>query len=177
MSLVSSYQRKTRIFIVTFLLLCPFNQSIKQSKRNTDGVELPPRHMKYYITSATLMELIKGPTTDNRPMGLFIFFFFYARRHSRQLNIYIDKIAQTRDQAKAAAFSVVKRRSQLRQETLQTNQRQPTRLFWRFVTSQLCARLASFYRLLYFWHFTVLFFLYWTVRVLLKESPIGNYPN
>lgn len=76
-SLVSSYQRKTRIFIVTFLLLCPFNQSIEQSKRNTDGVELPLRHMKYYITSGTLMELIKGPTTDNRPMCLFTFFFMH----------------------------------------------------------------------------------------------------
>ena len=92
MSLDSSYQRKTRIFIFTFLLLCPCNQSIAQSKRNTDGVELPLRHMKYYKTSATLMELIEGPTTDNRPMCLFIFFFlfyfcFYARRLSRQLNI------------------------------------------------------------------------------------------
>ena len=74
MTLVSSYQRETRIFIVTFLLLCPLNQSIEQSKRNTDDVELPMRHMKYYITSATLMELIKGPTTDNRPMCLFTFF-------------------------------------------------------------------------------------------------------
>ena len=92
MSLVSSYQRKTRIFIFTFLLLCPCNQSIEQSKRNSDGVKLPLRHMKYYKTSATILELIEGPTTDNRPMCLFIFFyfilfFFYARRRSRQLNI------------------------------------------------------------------------------------------
>ena len=76
MSLDSSYQRKTRIFIFTFLLLCLCNQSIAQTKRNTDGVELPLRHMKYYKTSATLMELIEGPTTDNRPMCLFIFFYF-----------------------------------------------------------------------------------------------------
>ena len=47
MSLVSSYQRKTRIFIFTFLLLCPCNQSIAQTKRKTDGVELPLRHMKF----------------------------------------------------------------------------------------------------------------------------------
>ena len=92
MSLDSSYQRKTRIFIFTFLLLCPCNQSIEQSKRNSDGVKLPLRHMKYYKTSATILELIEGPTTDNRPMCLFIFFyfilfFFYARRRSRQLNI------------------------------------------------------------------------------------------
>ena len=91
MSLVSSYQRKTRIFIFTFLLLCPCNQSIAQTKRNTDGVELPLRHRKYYKTSATLMDLFEGPTTDNRPMCLFIFFLFYfflhARRRSWQLNI------------------------------------------------------------------------------------------
>ena len=76
MSLDSSYQRKTRIFIFIFLLLCPCNQSIAQSRRNTDGVELPLRHMKYYKTSATIMEFIEGPTTDNRPMCLFIFFYF-----------------------------------------------------------------------------------------------------
>ena len=93
MSLVSSYQRKTRIFIFTFLLFCPCNQSLARSKRNSDGVELPLRHMKYYKTSATLMELIEGPTTDNRPM--------------------------------------------CQQQPSQTNHRQPTRLFWRFVTGTL----------------------------------------
>ena len=93
MSLDSSYQRKTRIFIFTFLLLCPCNQSIAQTKRNTDGVELPLRHMKYYKTSATLMELIEGPTTDiiDRYVYSSFFFLFYfflhARRRSWQLNI------------------------------------------------------------------------------------------
>ena len=92
MSLVSSYQRKTRIFIFTFLLLCPCNQSIAQTKRNTDGVELPLRHMKYYKTSATLMDLIEGPTTDiiDRCVysSFFLFYFFlHARRRSWQLNI------------------------------------------------------------------------------------------
>ena len=91
MSLDSSYQRKTRIFIFTFLLLCPCNQSIAQTKRNTDGVELPLRHMKYYKTSATIMELIEGPTTDiiDRYVysSFFLFhFFLHARRRSWQLN-------------------------------------------------------------------------------------------
>ena len=77
MSLVSSYQRKTRIFIFTFLLLCPCNQSIAQTKRNTDGVELPLRHMKYYKTSATLMELIEGPTTDIIDRCVYSSFFYF----------------------------------------------------------------------------------------------------
>ena len=92
MSLVSSYQRKTRIFIFTFLLLCPCNQSIAQTKRNTDGVELPLRHMKYYKTSATIMELIEGPTTDIIDRCVYSSFFYFiffihARRRSWQLNI------------------------------------------------------------------------------------------
>ena len=77
MSLDSSYQRKTRIFIFTFLLLCPCNQSIAQTKRNTDGVELPLRHMKYYKTSATLMELIEGPTTDIIDRCVYSSFFYF----------------------------------------------------------------------------------------------------
>ena len=77
MSLVSSYQRKTRIFIFTFLLLCPCNQSIAQSKRNSDGVELPLRHMKYYKTSATIMDLIKGPTTDTIDRWVCSSFFYF----------------------------------------------------------------------------------------------------
>ena len=92
MSLDSSYQRKTRIFIFTFLLLCPCNQSIAQTKRNTDGVELPLRHMKYYKTSATIMELIEGPTTDIIDRCVYSSFFYFiffihARRRSWQLNI------------------------------------------------------------------------------------------
>ena len=77
MSLDSSYQRKTRIFIFTFLLLCLCNQSIAQTKRNTDGVELPLRHMKYYKTSATLMELIEGPTTDIIDRCVYSSFFYF----------------------------------------------------------------------------------------------------
>ena len=92
MSLDSSYQRKTRIFIFIFLLLCPCNQSIAQSRRNTDGVELPLRHMKYYKTSATIMELIEGPTTDIIDRSVhssffYFIFFIHARRRSWQLNI------------------------------------------------------------------------------------------
>ena len=50
------------------------------------------------------------------------------------------------------------------------------------LSQELCARLASFCRLLYFLAFhwfrqTVLFLLHCTVCLFLKESPIGNYPK
>ena len=96
MSLVSSYQRKTRIFIFTFLLLCPCNQSIAQTKRNTDGVELPLRHMKYYKTSATLMELIEGPTTDiiDRCVYSFFYFIFFFFMHVDVLGNWTYKLTR-----------------------------------------------------------------------------------
>ena len=102
-------------------------------------------------------------------------------QNSQHQNMVVGSIlTQTRNQTKAATFSIVKRRSQLQQEPSKTNHSwEPTRLFLRR-SRELCARLASFCRLLYFLAFhwfrkTVLFFLDWKVCLFSKESPIGNY--